>query len=72
MTMEWLSEMGLSEESSGLLLEKWDSREAEHAEAISKLREELELPFRAAGLVPGEGKDGLPEPDGFLAGFRGF
>jgi hypothetical protein len=70
MTLEWLNGMGLSEEDSGLLLAEWKSREAEHAEAIGKLREELETPFKAAGLVPGEGRDGLPGTDGFLAGFN--
>jgi hypothetical protein len=72
MTLEWLKEIGLGDEESGLLLEKWDSREAEHAEAAQKLKEELDSPFRAVGLVPGEGRDGLPETDGFLAGFSGL
>ena len=70
MTKEWLNEMGLGEEDCGLLMEKWESRETEHSEAIGKLREELELPFRAVGLVPGEGRDGLPENDAFLSGFN--
>ena len=70
MTPDWLGELGLSEEDSAFLLEKWEAREKEHAEAVSKLQEELEMPFRAAGLAPGESLDGLPETDGFLQGLR--
>ncbi|MDR0293094.1 MAG: hypothetical protein LBH95_02945 [Oscillospiraceae bacterium] len=68
MTPDWLSEMGLSDGDSAFLREKWEAREREHGEAMGKLRDELESPFRAAGLVPGEAGDGLPETDGFLAG----
>jgi len=52
------------------LMKKWESREAEHSEAILKLKGELEQPLKAVGLVPGEGRDGLPEADGFLTGFN--
>jgi len=70
MTPEWLNEIGLSEEDCGVLMEKWESREAEYSETVLKLKEELEQPIKAAGLVPDEGRDGLPEADGFLAGFN--
>jgi len=70
MTLEWLREIGMSEESGGLVMKLWETREAEYAETAQKLREELEQPIRAAGLVPGEGRDGLPETDSFLAGFN--
>lgn len=69
MTKEDLLGMGLSEEDSALLTERWDVREREHAAELETLRGELEQPFRAAGLTPGEGRDGLPEADGFMAGF---
>jgi hypothetical protein len=68
MTLDLLCEMGLNEEDSAFLLEKWDAREKEHTAAVESLRAELESPLRAAGLVPGEGGDGLPESDGFLRG----
>ena len=70
MTEELLAEMGLSEEYREVLLGKWNSREEEHTEAVGKLQEELERPLKAAGLVPGEGRDGLPETDAFLTGFN--
>jgi hypothetical protein len=68
MTLDWLETMGLSGADSALLLEKWETREKEREAAVETLRAELESPFRAAGLVPGEAKDGLPSGDGFLAG----
>ena len=70
MTLDWISELGLSEADRAFLLEKWEAREKERGDVISKLQEELESPFRAAGLAPGESRDGLPETDGFLAGLR--
>jgi hypothetical protein len=70
MTLEWLIDIGISEEGGGLIMERWETRETEYAEAAQKLREEMEMPIRAAGLVPGEGRDGLPETDSFLAGFN--
>lgn len=70
MTLDWLSELGLCEADKAFLTGKWEAREREHGEAVSKLREELESPFRAAGLAPGESGDGLPETDGFLAGLK--
>ena len=68
MTLDWLTEMGMSEEHSAALLERWEVREKEHHEAVNRLQKELETPLRAAGLVPGESGDGLPETDGFLTG----
>ena len=70
MTLDWLEEMGLSGEDKAFLQEKWQTREREHEEVIDGLRAELESPFRAAGLVPGEARDGLPETDGFLSGLN--
>ncbi|MDR0326308.1 MAG: hypothetical protein LBI19_09470 [Oscillospiraceae bacterium] len=70
MIQDWLKEMGLSEENSAFLLEKWEAQEKEYEEAVGRLLAELESPFRAAGLVPGEARDGLPEADGFLSGLN--
>ncbi|MCL2004481.1 MAG: hypothetical protein FWG72_10885 [Oscillospiraceae bacterium] len=68
MTTDLLSGMGLSEEDRAFLMEKWETREKEFAETADSLRAELEKPLRAKGMVPGEGRDGLPDGDGFLAG----
>jgi hypothetical protein len=70
MTIDMLNGMGLSREECEVLLKRWDEREKEHATTVDKLRAELESPLRAAGLVPGEGRDGLPDPDGFLSGLN--
>jgi hypothetical protein len=68
MTLDLLSEMGLKQEDCEFLLKQWDEREAAHAAEVDELRAELESPFRAVGLQPGESRDGLPDCDGFLNG----
>jgi hypothetical protein len=70
MTLEQLTGMGLSQEDCEYLLKQWEDREAVHKAAADELRAELESPFRAAGLIPGESGDGLPDGDGFLTGFK--
>ena len=53
--MDWIDKLELPEEAALAVRTKWAELE--------------QVPFRAAGLTPGESRDGLPGEDGFLTGF---